>query len=88
MSDLLSQAARDRVAETSAAVVRKASAAVSATNLTRATEELDETHPEEQAELERDSQGIGMQPSEDQTSDVVIAKPKLKPDPSVLYILC
>ena len=83
MSDLLSQAARDRVAETSAAVVRKASAAVSTTNLTRATEELGESRPEEYIEEERSSQGIygEAQPSEEQTSDVVIPKAKLKPDP-------
>ncbi|KAF8609632.1 ras GEF [Ceratobasidium sp. AG-I] len=83
MSDLLSQAARDRVAETSAAVVRKASAAVSATNLTRTTEELGESRPEEYVEEERISQGIyeDTQPSEEQTSDAVIPKPRLKPDP-------
>lgn len=82
MSDLLSQAARDRVAETSAAVVRKASAAVSVTNLPRATEDLGESRPEERADQAQDSQDVDRepQPSEEQTSGV-IAKPKYKPDP-------
>lgn len=84
MSDLLSQAARDRVAETSAAVLRKASATVSATNLPRQTQDTGETQPGARNELEQESpvvEGDGeMQKSSEQTS-VLVLHSKLKPDP-------
>jgi hypothetical protein len=84
MSDLLSQAARDRVAETSAAVLRKASAAVSPTVLPpRPTLETVDSQTDGPKESERGSQGDYSDTpkiSENNTS-VVVVQPKFKPDP-------
>ncbi|KAG9125128.1 hypothetical protein FRC07_008872 [Ceratobasidium sp. 392] len=78
MSDLLSQEARDRVAEPSAAVVRKASATLAAVQLSKSTEESRDNRPT----LEAESLGgdtAGARPSEHNLS-VLVLPPKFRQD--------
>lgn len=91
MSDLLSQAARDHVAETSAAVLRKASAVLSSTNLPpRPTLETVGSQTDGPKEPERDSQGenSGMLRTSENNTSVVVVQSKLEPDPLVLLYIC
>ncbi|KAG8789994.1 hypothetical protein FRC12_013005 [Ceratobasidium sp. 428] len=77
MSDLLSQEARDRVAEPSAAIIRKASATMIA-HLSRSTEEARNNQPEEELETKAGA-GAGTRPSEHNIS-VLVLPPKFRQD--------
>ncbi|KAG8775744.1 hypothetical protein FRC12_001291 [Ceratobasidium sp. 428] len=76
MSDLLSQEARDRVAEPSAAIVRKASATMTA-HISRSTEETRNDQPEEPETKAED--GAGTRTSEHNIS-VLVLPPKFRQD--------
>ncbi|KAG8745699.1 hypothetical protein FRC10_007179 [Ceratobasidium sp. 414] len=85
MSDLLSQEARDRVTETSAAILRKASATVCAAQLPRNTEEQRDS----QQDSARGSQGAGVTEHKVSGTDtsVVVLHPKLRVDPFAFMAL-
>ncbi|KAG8678019.1 hypothetical protein FRC08_018123, partial [Ceratobasidium sp. 394] len=85
MSDLLSQEARDRVTETSAAILRKASANVSAAQLPHNTEEQRDS----QQDSTRGSQGAGVTENKISGTDtsVVVLHPKLRVDPFAFMTL-
>ncbi|QRV76539.1 RasGEF domain protein [Ceratobasidium sp. AG-Ba] len=91
ISDLLSQEARDRVAETSAAILRKASATVTATQLPRNTDEPSErsrdteraSTPVPEPETERDSRSGEAA----NNTSIVILPPRLRIDPFAFMTL-
>ncbi|KAG9101036.1 hypothetical protein FRC06_003427 [Ceratobasidium sp. 370] len=82
MSDLLSQEARNRVTETSAAILRKASATASAAQLPRNTEDS-------QLDSARESQGAGATENKISGTDtsVLVLHPKLRVDPFAFMTL-
>ncbi|KAG8734143.1 hypothetical protein FRC11_010888 [Ceratobasidium sp. 423] len=82
MSDLLSQAARDQITETSAAVLRKASATVSPMVLPRPTRESITSTTDTTKELDPGSRGPSSDvPKMSDNTSIIVLQSKYTPDP-------